>query len=85
MDGSESICKGLQTHKGTVFERQKLNKYFFFLYTHRINSNENKKGRKEGRKGKKGKIKTKGRQWHELKLRKKHINISIINLRVKQL
>ena len=33
MDGSESICKGLQTHKGTVFERQKLNKFFFFIHT----------------------------------------------------
>ena len=36
MDGSEGICKGLQTHKGTVFERQKLNKFvfvFFFIHT----------------------------------------------------
>lgn len=40
-----------------------------------------KEGRKEG-KEKKGKIKTKGRQQRELKLRKKHINISIINLRL---
>ena len=41
--------------------------------------------RKDERKGKEGKIKTKGRQWNEFKLRKKHINISIINLKVKQL
>ena len=32
--------------------------------------------RKEGRKGKERKIKTKGGQWNEFKLRKQHINIS---------
>lgn len=50
----------------------------------KIRKKEGRK-RKEERKGKEGKIKTKGRQWNELKLIKKHINISIINLKVKQL